>query len=482
MKNEDEECFKWCVTRALNPVEDHPERIDKDLKSQAEKLNWNNITFPVDLKTIDRFERQNATICVNVFGYDGKSVYPLRISKHEHENIVDLLLISDDEKSHYCLIKSLSRLLSSQTTKHGHKQFYCRRCLNPFNSEETLAKHKEYCSTNEAIKVEMPKEGSTLNFKHFFKSMRVPFVVYADFESFTQKLNTAQPNPESSFTKQYQKHTPSGFCYHIKCFDNKVYKQDPVLYTKQSEDEDVAQIFVDRLEQDIKNICNKYGKKKMNLTKDEEMTFKLSTTCWLCGDKFDKDDKNKRPVRDHCHYTGKYRGAAHSVCNLKYRKPKFTPVVFHNLSGYDSHLFIKNLGKTEGNIKCIPNNEEKYISFSKDIVVDTYVDKKDGNNKDVKHQLRFIDSFKFMASSLDKLTSNLERDQFTNLRAMYDGDKLDLLDGLHRLSETQLPSKEEFYSRLSGDDISDEDYEHAQRVWKAFSCRTMSQVRCAFAG
>ena len=82
--------------------------------------------------------------------------------------------------------------------------------------------------------------------------MRVPFVVYADFECFTKKLDTTQPNPKQSYTKQYQKHTPSGFCYYIKCFNNSVYKQESVIYTKQSEDEDVAQIFFHKLVEDLK--------------------------------------------------------------------------------------------------------------------------------------------------------------------------------------------------------------------------------------
>ena len=153
------------------------------------------------------------------------------------------------------------------------------------------------------------------------------------------------------------------------------------------------------------------------------------------------------------------------------------PVFFHNLAGYDAHLFVGNLGKTEGEIKCIPNNEEKYISFSKEIVVDTYLNKKK-EEKEVKHELRFIDSLKFMPSSLDKLTSNLEKDQFTNLNSMYKGEQLELLrrkgvypydyvDRFDKLAETQLPPKEAFYSRLSGDNISDEDYEHAQKVWEA---------------
>ena len=116
--------------------------------------------------------------------------------------------------------------------------------------------------------------------------------------------------------------------------------------------------------------------------------------------------KIKKKVRDHCHFTGRYRGAAHSLCNLKYRKPNFTPVVFHNLSGYDSHLFIKNLGFSEGNIDCIPNNEERYISFTKNIQIGSY-DKVVINEQGkiiletiaLHNQIRFIDSFKFMATS-----------------------------------------------------------------------------------
>ena len=107
----------------------------------------------------------------------------------------------------------------------------------------------------------------------------------------------------------------------------------------------------------------------------------------------------------------------HNSCNLKYRKPNFTPVVFHNLNGYDSHLFIKNLGFSEGNIDCIPNNEEKYISFPKNIQVGSFTNKK-GEIKPLHHKIRFIDSFKFMATSLDKLVDNLPIDDFNNVKSI----------------------------------------------------------------
>ena len=200
---------------------------------------------------------------------------------------------------------------------------------------------------------------------------------------------------------------------------------DPVIYTKQSKDEDVTQIFANMLEQHITQIYKNCGKAKIIISKEQQAAFEKATNLWICGDKLVTDkshhDYEDHPVRDHCHFTGKYRGPhsyEYNEYNRQFRKPKFTPIFFHNLSGYDSHLFIK-IGKTQSNTKCIPNNEEKYISFSKDIVVD--------KEKRVMHELRFLDSCKFMASSLDKLNSNLDKEQFTNLNSMYKGDQLELL-------------------------------------------------------
>ena len=123
LKNTDNKCFMWSVTRALHPAKDHPERIETKLIKSTENFNWDGITFPVNLKQIDRFEKQNDSLSINVFGY-ANSVYPLRISQFDREKQVDLLLVSDENKQHYCLIKSMSRLLSMQTSKHKGKVFY----------------------------------------------------------------------------------------------------------------------------------------------------------------------------------------------------------------------------------------------------------------------------------------------------------------------------------------------------------------------
>ena len=111
-------------------------------------------------------------------------------------------------------------------------------------------------------------------------------------------------------------------------------------------------------------------------------------------------------VRDHCQLTGLYRGPAHSLCNLRYKIPSYIPVVFHNLSGYDTHLFIRELSAHTSDMEVIAKNKEDYISFSIKVPVEKYIDK-NGEEKDKLIELRFIDSFKFMSSSLDSLTKTL---------------------------------------------------------------------------
>ena len=482
MKNNDDQCFKWCVTRALNPVAHKQERVTKLLREQSKQLNWDNIVFPVSLNDISKFEKHNTDIAVNIFGYE-TNIYPLRISATAGLNstTINLLLISDDKTQHYCIIANMSRLLYRQTTHNHQTVHYCFRCLNGFKTHEVLAKHDEYCRTHEPVRVEL--KDKEVKFKNHKCSMRVPFIVYADFECFNNKLDTCQPNPGESYTMKYEKHIPSSFCYYIKCFDDNLYAKDPVKYEISNNDDDVAQKFVDSLQNDLKDVYNRFFRfpKKMIFTKDDSSVYKNAVSCHICGMELGEDR-----VRDHCHFTGKFRGAAHNQCNLEYRKPKFIPVVFHNLSGYDCHLFIKKLnsGDNKGKIACIPNNDEKYISFSKRLLVNTFV--KDDKEREVYLELRFIDSFKFMASSLASLVNNLKKEQCVNLSKHYSGRQLDLLlrkgvypyeyiDCIEKMNETSLPSKDAFYSRLNDENISDDDYKHAQDVWAEFDMKTLRQ-------
>ena len=286
-------------------------------------------------------------------------------------------------------------------------------------------------------------------------------------------------------TKQYQKHKPSSFSYYIKCFDDELFPPQLRHYTIKERNENVGKIFVESLEKDIREIYVRFKfKKKMRITTEEQEDFQKATVCHICENPL-QDDKGegqakRGKVRDHCHLTGKYRGAAHNKCNLDYKLPKFYPVIFHNLSGYDTHMFIKDLAETPGEINCIAKTEENYISFSKTITVDTFV--KDDKEIKVKRDIRFLDSFRFMPSSLSELASNLTKHD--NLQRYFEGERLELMkkkgvypydymDSFERLGETSLPSQEAFYSKLNDTHISTEEYERAQQVWDKFQMKTM---------
>ena len=145
------------------------------------------------------------------------------------------------------------------------------------------------------------------------------------------------------------------------CFVDTHYSQESVTFVKEFNDDDVAQISMDTLEKNVKNIYKNVNFRiSMVITMHAKLVYDNSTLCHICNEELGNDR-----VRDHCHLSGKFRGAAHDVCNLKYKVSKFLPVVFDNLSVYDSHLLIKTLGYSEGDISCIPNNEENYISFTK---------------------------------------------------------------------------------------------------------------------
>ena len=233
---------------------------------------------------------------------------------------------------------------------------------------------------------------------------------------------------------------------------------------------------------EAKRLYESAPKKPMDkLTKEQNIEFITAKECHICFKKFSPKD---RKVRDHCHYTGKYRGAAHSSCNLRYRIPDYIPVVFQNLAGYDAHLFIKELAKHTSKIGVIAKNTENYISFSVKVEIDKFIDKA-GNEKSKEIELRFIDSFKFMSSSLDSLVNNLAKGghEFWGFEK-YNSKQKELLirkgvypyeymDGWDKFEEKRLPSKDEFYSKLNMSGISEKDYQHACKVWNEFGLKNM---------
>jgi Recombination endonuclease VII len=187
--------------------------------------------------------------------------------------------------------------------------------------------------------------------------MRVPFVVYADFESFLKPISTCLPNPAQSYTKNIQKHSQSSFCYHIKCFDDSLFNQNPVSFTAENEDDDVAQIFVDTLEQNIRDIYQQFKFAKiMVFTKDNKVQYSSATTCHIC-----EEELGEYRIRDHCHLTGKSRGAAHNGCNINYKIPKFVPVfatIFRDMT-------VTCLSKSLNVLRTMEKNSSAFLTMKK---------------------------------------------------------------------------------------------------------------------
>ena len=412
IKNKDDECSRWCHIRHLNPQTEHPERIKKEDKQPIEGLNYEGIEFPVSQKHYNKVEKQNS-IRINVFGYEHGQPFPIHISKETFKDQMNLLLITEDEKKHYALIKDFNAFMYNQT-KHKNIKHFCMYCLQCFSFERILANHVNNCSTvNGAQAINMPKQGENiLKFNNFHKQLPVPFVIYADFEAITKKVQGCEQSEEikneknkRSHTEAYQTYEDCGYGYKvIYCYDDKYSK-----HTRIYRGENAVYKFMEKMLEEVeycKAVIKKHFNKPLVMTEVDEQHFKTMDGCHICGEKY--TDKDVR-VRDHCHITGKFRGSAHQECNLKLRiKPENIkiPIIFHNLRGYDSHFIMQQIGKIANkhghankkgekqdlNINAIPNNMGKYMTFML------------GNH------LTFINSFQFMSSSLDKLVSNLPKD------------------------------------------------------------------------
>ena len=279
-----------------------------------------------------------------------------------------------------------------------------------------------------------------------------------------------------------------------------------------------------------------YEKKKMILlTREEKTCYSKQKICYICKKEFNNNDK-KQQVKNNCHYTSKYRGVAHNICNLRYKVPKEIPVVFHNGSTYDYHFIIKELVKEfDGNFDCLGENTEKYITFLVPI-------KKKIENKasiEINYKIKLIDSCRFMSLTLSKLVDNLSEGKHNNkcsdcesnldyikitakpsslerkneklllkcfncnsyYKKKFNKDLIkkfkntysfcnndlnkfilllrkgvypyEYMDSWEKFNETSLPSKEDFYSNLNMEDVDDIDYRHGNNMFKGFKLENL---------
>ena len=384
----DDKCFQYALTVALNheKIKHDRERISQ-IKPFIDQYNWNEIAL-----NILYVPHNTEKIC-----HAYKSKYNLT-----HENQVILLMITDGEKWHFLAVKTLFALLRGITSNHN-EDFYCLNCLCAYTTENKLESHKKLCENHDYCCIEMPNEDNKiLKYNHREKSMRAPFMFYADLESLLEKMDTCYDDPEKSSTAKINKHTPSGYSLFTHCSFNK--GENKLDYYRGG---DCMKMFCLDLREHATKIINYEKKELIPLTKKEEKNHNEQKVCYICRKEFNTDDNDKKchKVKDHCHYTGKYRGAAHDICNLRYKIPKEIPVVFHNASAYDYHFIIKNLAEEfEGQFECLGENTEKYITFS--VPIKKEITKKDKIIK-ISYKIKFSDSYRFMSTSLSKLVDNL---------------------------------------------------------------------------
>ena len=206
IKNQDMKCFIWSVLAGLYPHKRNAEKVTK-YSAHEKSVDSTGLKMPMELNAIPEFEVKN-NLRINVYGYTDEGLEVLYISERKMGTCINLLLLLEDEKSHYCLIKNLDRLLSTQRVHHG-KKFFCHRCLLPMYSSERLSEHSQYCAAS-GKRILMPKEDHC-EFRNVHKMQRRPFIMYADFECLTEKIPMCKPNSNVSYTVKYQKHTPSSF-------------------------------------------------------------------------------------------------------------------------------------------------------------------------------------------------------------------------------------------------------------------------------
>ena len=253
---------------------------------------------------------------------------------------INLMLIEEGDKFHYTYIKDFNKLLYNQS-KHEHRKFFCENCLTGYSTKEFLENHKKDCNAvcKNSIRIEMPEEGkNVLKFKHFYKQQKFPFVIYTDFEAIINKIEK-DPNAKAN-KENTQLHEACSYCYIVVRNDSKTEK--PVTYRGPNAAEHFLKSLMKEQEKILKILPDPI---KLNMSENDNKKFKNVKICYIC-EKSLIVNKKRDAVRDHCHITGKFRGAVHNECDLKLKAPPYItqiPVVCHNLKGYDSHLIMQEI-------------------------------------------------------------------------------------------------------------------------------------------
>lgn len=465
-ENKDEFCFKYAV--ACYFLDELTSSQRKGLKKKFRCLqkfwsefNFEGIEFPITkaAAAFKRFEAQNPDYNLFVYSTGGSSdgkFFALYQSTRLGQPGRELNLLEHD--GHFHWVRDFARCIGQTESKA--RRYPCKACMHVFTSQGALDRHAPVCSQagrSGALKI-LPEPGSKLAWtsaKNHKKHLR-DIVCYADFESMIS------PSGE---------HSCISYAYVAVLKGEEIY--DSGLYRGQ----DAARKFLEAMIDLQKRVYDANVKNPVPIimTAADEADFDAATMCHICQEPLSKTNtEGLNPVRDHDHWTGEYRGAAHWKCNTKYAVQKDIPVFFHNLSGYDAHYIVIAGGELKMKVSPIANTEQKYISI-------------DCRRKDMnKGSIQFRDSLRHFGpgSSLEKLVSKLPKTHAWKLLSTRYPDPeqralltrkgvfpYTFLDGEAAFDSPCLPGIGAFYNDLSDTPCDPGDYEHALNVFSAFGMK-----------
>ena len=494
-QNKDNKCFLYCIAYfMLFGLLVNKKLIAEDhlrIKKYTKKFAIENLTFPLSVNDIKKFLRINPKLNLKVnvlYRTSQDQIYPFEYGLGNGKRLVNLLLVESKESSHYLVIKNMDNFLkkvyrNSTSLKNTYqKKFFCANCLNGFSSTEIKDQHIKLCSVNKPRIENTPEEGNNfISFKHYERKHFLDYIAYLDFEcvlpNSKQKCmtcNSLKCKCDCSFTDEINRQEP--ICYSFLVLG----ENDKVVHEKTFSGLNAHIHFIEHLLQQeeiwIKDLLNTF--KALLMEPKDYANFKKSKKCYMCSREF---SSGLVKVRDHSHFTGKYIGAACQKCNLRRRMPTSLKIFVHNCAKYDMHFLIKALSHFQDrirNISVLPYNGENFRTLRFNC-------------------FEFIDTLAFLQASLSQLTADLRltNHQYSILKQTYlvkkkgafNKERLEMVleksffpyeyctsyDKM--LSTKSLPTKEEFYSCLSGKSISDEDHFFAQTVWKEFGCKHLVQ-------
>ena len=473
VKNDDQKCFQWAVLSALHEAPHHRERVTWYKKHEGE-LDFTGLEFPISVDDIPKFEKKNPGLTISAYELndegteDEPCVRPWRVSEEQggDKQHIQLLLY----QGHWMLITNWDHLCSSNENRGKT----CPRCLTRFSQNFDIAKHIETCKGFACCQTRMPEEGSKCKFQGpKISQLMAPVCIHADFEALQPAIEG--PDKKQQNTHKGAQHTPCSYGLQIEAPEQLKLKQREYWYTGP----DAHIHFVKKLlqiEWEVRTAINS-ADAKVKMSREEKKQHEQATTCFLCGGELGNDK-----IIEHCHITGKYRGAAHQCCNNKVRKDTQAnniPVCLHNTKNYDTHFI------TEAVAEIVKERKEKKQS-------DLRISGVGEGSQKLKalsiNNLRIVDTCAHMQSSLDGLLKNLPADQKTRLKTLCSNSKqFELVQKKLLLPYEKMTNwewfeqpisydKADYWSSLSQKGASDEDIENLRQVAQAFQLTTNREL------